>query len=87
MSGSIFSQKDGVMGEDVKDTSVRKSAQDGGTIGITNEVQESGAERNNSSVSSKAVANGSHGVLSNSKADVTLRVSSLLEVPKRFSLS
>lgn len=84
MGRSVFAQKDGVVGEDIEDTSVGKGTQDGSSVGISNKVEEGGTERNYSSMSSKAIGNGSHGMLSDSETDVTLAVSSLLEIPKKM---
>lgn len=70
VSGTILTQTDGVVGSDVDDTDARESGQTEGTGGVGDEVKESTTGGDDSTVGSKTVHDGSHGVLTHTVADV-----------------
>lgn len=70
----ILSKTDGVMGGDPNGTDLGQSRETDGTGSIGDKVEESTAVRQNGAVGSKAVHDGTHGVLTNTIADVSTRV-------------
>lgn len=70
---TVLTQTDGVVGSDVDDTDARESRETDGTGGVGDEVQEGTGGRDNGTVGSETVHDGSHGVLTDTVAEVTAR--------------
>lgn len=58
MRRAVLAKEDRVMREDIHHAEMRQSGEDDGAVGITNEVEEGGAEGYNAAVGRKAVADG-----------------------------
>mmetsp|Transcript_4819 Transcript_4819/g.13917 ORF Transcript_4819/g.13917 Transcript_4819/m.13917 type:complete len:466 (-) Transcript_4819:590-1987(-) len=85
MGRSVLSQSDGVMGHHVDDTSLRQGRHTHGVPHVIREDEEGGAVRDQSrGVEADTIADGSHGVLTHSETNVTLRRGVLLEVSEHL---
>jgi hypothetical protein len=70
VSRTVLTQTDGVVGSDVDDANAGESRQTDGTGGVGDEVQESTTGRDDGAVGGKAVHDSSHGVLTDTVAEV-----------------
>lgn len=71
---SVFTETNGVVGGNVKDSEVRQGGKSDGTGGVRDEVKESGTERNDTTVGSDTVTDGSHTMLPDTKSEVSTSV-------------
>ena len=85
MGRSVLSQSNRVVGHHVDNTGLRKGRHTHGIPHVIREDEEGSAVRDKSrGVKSNSVADGSHGVLAHSKADVALSRGILLEVSEHL---
>lgn len=70
VSRTVLTQTDGVVGSDVDDTDAREGRETDGTGGVGDEVQEGTGGGDNGTVGSETVHDGSHGVLTDTVAEV-----------------
>lgn len=72
----IFTETNRVVGGNVEDSKVRQGGKSDGTGGVRDEVKESGSERNDTTIGSDTVTDGSHTVLPNTKSEISASVAS-----------
>ena len=70
VSGAVLTQTDGVVGSDVDDTNAGQRGQTDGTGSVGDEVEESTTGGDDGAVGSETVHDGSHGVLTDTVAEV-----------------
>jgi hypothetical protein len=68
---AVLTQTDGVVGSDVDDTDAREGRKTDGTSGVGDEVQEGTGGGDNGTIGSETVHNSTHGVLTDTVAEVT----------------
>lgn len=73
VGGAILTQTDGVVGSDVNDANAREGRETDGTGGVGDEVQEGTSSGDDGTVGSETVHDSSHGVLTDTVAEVTAR--------------
>lgn len=73
VSRAVFTETDGVVGRDHEGADLRKRRQTAGTGGVGNEVEESTTGRDDGAVGGKTVHDSSHGVLTDTVAEVATR--------------
>ena len=72
--GSVLTETDRVVGGDLDDSEVRKGGQSDGTGGVGDEVEESSAEWDDTTVRGKTVTDGGHTVLTDTESEVSALV-------------
>lgn len=81
VSGSIFTQSNGIMGHNIDNSSLSQGRDTHGISHVVCEDEEGGAVWDEArQVLLDAIANGSHGMLSHTKSDIALCRRVLLEV-------
>jgi hypothetical protein len=73
VSRTVLTQTDGVVGSDVDDTDAGQSRQTDGTGSVGDEVQEGTTSGDDGTVGSQTIHDGSHGVLTDTVAEVAAR--------------